>query len=78
MNLKSRIFTVGLIFCPLLYINKDLNKTTHVSEDWVEVVRYDHINCSMRLPGHGKNTASSVIVFPQIIFLGIEKHILEV
>lgn len=32
----------------------------------------------MRLPGHGKNTASSVIVFPQIIFLSIEKHILEV
>lgn len=41
----------------------------------LKFVRYDHINCSMRLPGHGKNTASSVIVFPQIIFLSIEKHL---
>lgn len=40
-------------------------------------VRYDRISCSMRLPGHGKNVATSIILFPQIIFLSIEKRILE-
>lgn len=39
--------------------------------------RYDHINCLMRLPGHSKNVATSVILFPQIISLSTEKHILE-
>lgn len=43
----------------------------------LKFVRYDHINCSMRLSGHGKNVATSIILFPQIIFVNIEKHILE-
>lgn len=43
----------------------------------LKFVRYDHINCSMELPGHGKNVATSAILFPQIIFLSLEKHILE-
>lgn len=43
----------------------------------LKFVRSDHINCPIRLPGYGKNIASSVILFPKIIFLCIEKHILE-
>lgn len=43
----------------------------------LKFVRFDHINCSMRLPGQGKNVATSIILFPQIIFLSIEKQILE-
>lgn len=43
----------------------------------LKVVKSDYINCPIRLPGYGKNIATSVILFPQIIFLCIEKHILE-
>lgn len=43
----------------------------------LKFVRYDHINCSVRLTGHGKNVATSVIFFPQTIFSNIEKRILD-
>jgi len=43
----------------------------------LKFARPDHINCPIRLLGYGKNIVTSVILFPQIIFLCIEKRILE-
>lgn len=35
--------------------------------------KFHHINSPIRLTGYGKNIPTSVILFPQIIFLCIEK-----